>query len=209
VATVQVYVSRLRKVLGAETLMTRPPGYLLEVGPEQVDILRFERLVADARRADPDRASDLLHAALGLWRGPALAEFASEPFARVEGGRLEERRLAAFEERIEADLACRRHAELIGELEVLIAEHPHRERLRRQLMLALYRSERQAEAARRIPAGARRARRARTRAERRTAPSRAVDLDARRGADESRRDRGDARTAEPPGAAPSGAVRRS
>src|SRR3954454_13234030 len=92
VATVQVYVSRLRKVLGAETLITRPPGYLLEVETEQVDILRFERLVADARRADPERASDFLRQALGLWRGPALAEFASVPFARVEGRRLEERR---------------------------------------------------------------------------------------------------------------------
>ena len=100
------------------------------------------------RRAAPSpaRASSLLREALALWRGPPLAEFGEEPFARVEAGRLEELRLAALEERIEADLALGRHAELVGELEVLIAEHPQRERLRGQLMLALYRSGRQADA---------------------------------------------------------------
>jgi len=146
VTSVQVYVSRLRKLLPDGTLLTCPPGYVLEVEPEDVDLLRFERLFADARRADPERASNLLREALELWRGPALAEFASEPFARVGGERLDDLRLAALEERIEADLALGRHADLIGELEALIAEHPHRERLRGQLMLALYRSGRQAEA---------------------------------------------------------------
>ena len=146
VKAVQVYVSRLRKLLPEGMLVTRPPGYLLEVEPEALDLQRFERLVAEARKADPARASTLLREALGLWRGPPLAEFGEEPFARVEAGRLQDLRLAALEERIEADLALGRHAELVGELEVLIAEHPQRERLRGQLMLALYRSGRQAEA---------------------------------------------------------------
>jgi predicted ATPase/class 3 adenylate cyclase len=146
VTSIQVYVSRLRKLLAAETLLTRPPGYLLEVEPENVDLFRFERLVGEARQVDPERAAQLLDEALALWRGPALAEFAGEPFAQIEGGRLDDLRVAALEDRIEANLALGRHAELIGELEVLIAEHPHRERLRGQLMLALYRSERQAEA---------------------------------------------------------------
>jgi DNA-binding SARP family transcriptional activator len=145
VTTVQVYVSRLRKLLGAQTPVTRPPGYLLEVEPEQVDLLRFERLLAEARQADPEAASRLLRDALVLWRGPALAEF-SEPFAKVEAGRLEDLRLAAVEARIDADLREGRHAELVGELDALLVEHPHRERLRGQLMVALYRSGRQAEA---------------------------------------------------------------
>jgi DNA-binding SARP family transcriptional activator/class 3 adenylate cyclase len=146
VTSVQVYVSRLRKLLPPEALVTRPPGYLLEVEPESLDLMRFERLLSDARQADSERASRLLREALQLWRGEALAEFSSEPFARVEGARLQDLRLAALEERIEADLALGRHTELIGELEQLIVEHPHRERLRAQLMLALYRSGRQAEA---------------------------------------------------------------
>jgi DNA-binding SARP family transcriptional activator len=145
VTTVQVYVSRLRKLIGADALVTRAPGYVLQVEPEHLDLLCFERLLAEAREADGDRASELLSEAIGLWRGPALAEF-EESFARVESGRLEELRLGAVEERVDADLALGRHAELIGELETLVIEHPHRERLRRQLMLALYRSERQAEA---------------------------------------------------------------
>src|SRR3954453_5736388 len=145
VTNVHGYVSRLRKVLPPDELQTHPSGYLLRVEPERIDLLRFERLVADARQADPGRASGLLHEALGLWRGPPLAEF-EESFARVEGGRLEDLRLAAVEERIEGDLALGRHADVAGELETLIVEHPHRERLRGQLMLALYRSGRQAEA---------------------------------------------------------------
>lgn len=146
VTAVQVYVSRLRKLLPEGMLVTRSPGYLLEVEPESLDLQRFERLVAEAREADPARASSLLREALGLWRGPPLADFSGEPFARVEAGRLQDLRRAALEGRIEADLALGRHAELVGELEVLIAEHPRRERLRGQLMLALYRSGRQAEA---------------------------------------------------------------
>jgi DNA-binding SARP family transcriptional activator len=97
-------------------------------------------MLADARDAEPARASELLHGAAQLWRGPALTEFASEPFARWEAGRLEDLRLAALEDRIEADIALGRYPVLIGELEVLIAEHPHRERLRAQLMRALYAS---------------------------------------------------------------------
>jgi DNA-binding SARP family transcriptional activator len=150
VTIVQVYVSRLRKLLPPETLVTQPPGYLLAAEPEQVDLQRFDRLLREGRAAlaagDPERAARRLREGLELWRGPPLAEFASEPFARVEGGRLEELRLSAVEERIEADLALARHGDLIGELEVLTVEHPHRERLRGQLILALYRSGRQAEA---------------------------------------------------------------
>ncbi len=144
VKTTQVYVSRLRKLLPG-ALHTRPPGYVLEVEWHNVDLLRFERLVAEARRAEPAAASRLLREALALWRGPALAEF-DEPFAKAEAGRLEDLRLAALEERLEADLADGRHAELVGELEALVPEHPHRERLRALLMLALYRCDRQAEA---------------------------------------------------------------
>ena len=146
VATLQVYVSRLRKLLPDGVLRSRPPGYVLSIEPDEFDLLRFESLVAEARRADLGHASRLLREALELWRGPALAEFASEPFARLEAGRLEGLRLAALEERIEADLALGNHSDLIGELEMLIAEHPHRERLRAQLIVALYRSSRQADA---------------------------------------------------------------
>jgi len=150
VQSLQVYVSRLRKLLPSDTLLTRPPGYLLEVEPSELDLQRFERLLAEGHealaRGDAGRASDVLHDALALWRGPALAEFVFEPFAQAEIGRLEDLRLAAVEERIEADLALGRHADLIGELEALVAENPYRERLRRQLMIALYRSGRQAEA---------------------------------------------------------------
>jgi len=145
VTMVQVYVSRLRKLLPDATLETRPPGYLLAVDPATIDLWRFEALVAEARDAHPEHASSLLREALALWRGRPLAEF-DEPFAQIEGGRLEDLRLAAIEQRVEADLALGGEAELIGELEALIAENPTRERLRVQLMLALYRSDRQAEA---------------------------------------------------------------
>ena len=150
VQSLQVYVSRLRKLLPADALLTRPPGYLLEVAPDELDLQRFERLLDAGREAlaqgESEEASRLLHDALALWRGPALAEFAFERFAQGEIGRLEDLRLAAVEERIEADLVLGRHADLIGELEALIVENPYRERLRGQLMLALYRSGRQAEA---------------------------------------------------------------
>ncbi|HXV34027.1 MAG TPA: BTAD domain-containing putative transcriptional regulator [Gaiellaceae bacterium] len=147
---VQIYVSRLRKALPEGLLHTRPPGYALQLEPEAVDVHRFERLVAAARAAldagRVDEASGGFEAALGLWRGPALAEFTSEPFAPAEGARLEELRIAALEGRLEADLGLGRHGDLVGELEALVARHPLREGLRRQHMLALYRSGRQAEA---------------------------------------------------------------
>lgn len=149
VKAVQIYVSRLRKVLPAETLLTRPPGYVIEVGEGELDLERFEQLLAEARRAQtegrPGDASTLLGKALALWRGPALTEF-SEPFAPTEAARLEELRLSALEERIEADLAVGLHADLAGEVEALVARYPLRERLRGQLMVALYRSGRQADA---------------------------------------------------------------
>jgi len=144
--TVQVYVSRLRKDLGDQRLSTRAPGYLLHLDRSELDLARFEQLVGEAQRSDPERAAHTLRSALALWRGPALADLAYESFAQPEIARLEELRWAALEQRIDADLAAGRHAELVGELNALIAEHPLRERLRGQLMLALYRSGRQAEA---------------------------------------------------------------
>jgi class 3 adenylate cyclase len=150
----QVRVSQLRKSLerhgSSSNLETRPPGYVLSVDPDEVDVRRFERLVGEGRAALADqeaqRAAAILSEALTLWRGPALADVAYESFAQPEIARLEELRLTALEERLEADLACGRHEELVGELEALVALHPLRERPRRQLMLALYRSGRQAEA---------------------------------------------------------------
>src|SRR6266540_2710667 len=144
----QVRVSQLRKTLGAggRHVVTQAPGYVLRIGREQLDLYRFEQLVAEAEGAEPAVASSKLREALVLWRGPALAEFTFEAFAQAAIGRLEELRLAALERRIEADLALGRHAELAGELEALVVEHPLRERFRAQLILALYRSGRQAEA---------------------------------------------------------------
>ena len=145
--SLQVYVSRLRKRLGADVIATRVPGYSLRVGRDQLDLLRFERLVGEARGVEaPEAAAATLRDALSLWRGPPLAEFANEAWAQPEIGRLEELRLAALEDRIDADLALRRHADVVGELEVLVSGNPYRERLCGQLMLALYRSGRQAEA---------------------------------------------------------------
>lgn len=144
-----VYVSSLRKELGAR-LVTRQPGYLLDTADDDVDARRFERLVTeglDQFAGGAERqASETLHEALELWRGPALSDFQYEPFAATEIARLEELRLTAIEARVEADLACGHHASLIGELGPLIADNPYRERLRAQLMLALYRSGRQADA---------------------------------------------------------------
>jgi DNA-binding SARP family transcriptional activator len=141
------YVSQLRKVLGKDVLTTEPAGYLLRIEPEQVDAGRFERLVGEAREAadTEDRAAKLVEA-LALFRGPPLADLLYEPFAEVEVLRLEELELAAREELIDAELALGRHADVVSELEALIAKHPYRERLRGQLMLALYRSGRQADA---------------------------------------------------------------
>ncbi len=132
----QGHVSQLRKALGADRLSTKPPGYRLRVDEGELDLDRFEQLVRDGRErlaaGDAKAASRELESALGLWRGPAPG--------------LEERRLAALEDRIEADLALGRHAQLVPELETLVARDPLRERLRGQLMLALYRSGRQADA---------------------------------------------------------------
>ena len=140
-------VSQLRRALGEGALVTEGHGYALKLAPGAVDVDEFEQAVAEARTAgDPARASEGLRRALALWRGPALGELASEPFARAEAARLEERRAVAFEERVDADLALGRHEDLVGELEAAIALEPLRERRRAQLMLALYRSGRQAEA---------------------------------------------------------------
>jgi DNA-binding SARP family transcriptional activator/ABC-type transport system substrate-binding protein len=152
--SLEVYVSRLRKTLHAngdhQWLLTRPGGYVLQLKREQLDVNRFERLVAEGRRslaaADYKRAAQQLAEGLALWRGPALSDLAYESFAGSEIDRLEEERLAALEDRIEAELALGRHAALIGELETLRGKNLLRERLHAQLMLALYRSGRQAEA---------------------------------------------------------------
>jgi DNA-binding SARP family transcriptional activator/tetratricopeptide (TPR) repeat protein len=147
VGSLQNLVSELRKVLGPDVLHTRAPGYVLDVDPELVDLHRFLRLVARAGEGkDAEVRATQLREALALWRGPPLADLALEPFAQVEIARLEELRTAAREELIYAELEVGRHSQLVGELEVLVAEHPLRERLRGQLMLALYRSGRQAEA---------------------------------------------------------------
>jgi DNA-binding SARP family transcriptional activator len=155
--TVQVHVSRLRKALAAgagngseAVVVTREHGYQLEIDPERLDSHRFERLLAEGRNelaADrPERAAPALEEALGLWRGQPLADLTYEAFAQAEIARLENLRAAAIEQLIEAKLALGRHLEVIGELEALIAEYPYREALRAQLMLALYRSDRQADA---------------------------------------------------------------
>jgi DNA-binding SARP family transcriptional activator/streptogramin lyase len=147
---IQVAVSQLRKALGNGMLETRPGGYVLRVANDQLDLGRFQALRDRARMAvaagRAEEAASALREALELWRGPALGDLAYESFARAEAERLEELRLVALDERIEADLALGRHVELVPELEALIARHPLRERLREQLMLALYRSGRQADA---------------------------------------------------------------
>jgi DNA-binding SARP family transcriptional activator/tetratricopeptide (TPR) repeat protein len=155
---IQVYVSRLRQALHhgrdgsatAPVLATRPPGYVLRVAAHELDLDRFEGLIAEARRAaangDPDGAAERWGAALALWRGPALDGVGSEVLRRTVGPRLEEARLVALEERLEVDLGRGQHVWLVGELEALVASNPDRERLCRQLMLALYRSGRVAKA---------------------------------------------------------------
>jgi DNA-binding SARP family transcriptional activator len=144
----QVLVSRLRVTLGpgGRHLVTESPGYALRIRRQQLDLHRFEDLVADADEKDPTRAEEALREALELWRGPALVDLEYESFTRTAIERLEELRLLALERRIEAELALGRHAELVPELEALVSEHRFRERLRGHLMLALYRSGRQAEA---------------------------------------------------------------
>jgi DNA-binding SARP family transcriptional activator len=148
--SLEVYISRLRKALGSPALLTRPGAYFLTVDDGQLDAHRFERLVGQGRSElaanAPGPAAASLRAALQLWRGPALGDLGGEPFAQVEAGRLEELRLGATEDRIEADLALGRHADVVSELAALVAVYPLRERLHGQLMLALYRGGRQAEA---------------------------------------------------------------
>ena len=141
----QVYVSQLRKALGRDLILTQPPGYLIRVSDGELDLHRFELLVATARGEEPAEAARLHREGLALWRGAPLAEL-GDSFARGERARLEEQRLAALEQRIEAELALGHHAELVPELEGLVREQPLRGRPRGQLMLALYRCGRQAEA---------------------------------------------------------------
>ena len=153
-AVLNVYLSRLRKLLadgtGDQLLIREAAGYVLSVRPEGLDARLFETLLERGRwelaRGDAPQASATLRDALGLWRGPPLADLAFEPFAQTEIARLEELRLAALETRIESDLLLGRHDSLVAELETLVAAHPYREGLCAELMLALYRSGRQAEA---------------------------------------------------------------
>jgi len=160
--SVQALASRLRKTLEGEpsarngdargngVVLTRAHGYVLTIAPGELDLDRFESLLEAGRGAlaagRAEEASATLRKALAVWRGPPLEEFASDLFAHGDIARLNELRLSALEDRLEADLASRRSSELVAELESLVAAHPLRERLRGQLMLALYRCGRQAEA---------------------------------------------------------------
>jgi DNA-binding SARP family transcriptional activator len=146
VASLQNFVAQLRKALGPDVIETRPPGYVIRLEPEQLDAARVRALVDEARATEPARRAELLDEALDLWRGEPLAEFRYEAFAQEEIARLEEFRLTLLEEQAEARLAIGEHAALVSDLEVLVHAHPLRERLRAQLMLALYRSGRQADA---------------------------------------------------------------
>ena len=149
-SALQVYVSQLRKVLGPDRVSTKAPGYSLRIEPGELDLDRFEELTREGRgqlaEGNAEDAASTVEAALQLWRGPALAEFRGEQLLQDAGARLEEARLDAVELRIEADLALGRHVQLVPELEELVARAPFRERFRAQLMLALYRSGRQADA---------------------------------------------------------------
>ena len=151
-AALQVRVSKLRKALGAggETIVTKAPGYVIRLGSDRLDLHRFERLLAEAERdlrgGDAAQASSKLGDAISLSRGPPLGDLAYESFVQPAIARLEELLLVAQELRIEAELALGRHNEVVSELDALVAAHPLREGLCRQLMLALYRSGRQADA---------------------------------------------------------------
>jgi DNA-binding SARP family transcriptional activator len=159
-ASLQAYISNLRRELEpdrvprspARVLVTRPPGYVLRVDPDDIDASRFQALHTRGRGllegGKPEPALTALSDALSLWRGPALADLAAEPFAQVEATRLEELRLTAVESRLEAELACGRHAAVVPELESLVHTYRYRERLWELLMLALYRCGRQADALR-------------------------------------------------------------
>jgi DNA-binding SARP family transcriptional activator len=154
-ASLHTYVSQLRKLVEANSgepklLVTRAPGYVLRVDPEHVDLKQFELLARRGKSeliaGDANTAASTLAAALALWRGPPLQEFGSAPFALAESLRLQELRISVYEDRIDADLALGGHDRLVGELDALVAENPYRERLCGQLMLALYRCGRQADA---------------------------------------------------------------
>jgi peptide/nickel transport system substrate-binding protein len=148
--TLDSHVSRLRATLGADRIERREPGFVVRLEPDELDAARFEQLLGVGRSrlsaGDPSAAVDRFDAALSLWRGHALADLLDEPFGRTAGEHLEERRLLCREERFDALLSLGRDSELVGELETCVAEHPFRERFLGQLMLALYRSGRQAEA---------------------------------------------------------------
>ena len=144
-ASLQNSISALRKLLGPDLLRTRAPGYVLAVEADAIDLGRFEQLVGSARGLPADERARTLREALALWRGPALAEFAFDAFALPEARRLEELRISTQEEAIDAELEHGANAELVPELESLVAQHPLRERLRGQLMLALYGAGRQAD----------------------------------------------------------------
>src|SRR5207248_10357862 len=150
---VNVYVSQLRKALarnGHDPITTADGGYRLEVDAERLDAARLQQLLATAREraaaGELEAAAELLREALALWRGPALAGLLLESHGRDEIAQLDELRLTALMDRIDCDLALGRPDQVLGELQVLVGEHPLRERLRAQLMLALYRAERPAEA---------------------------------------------------------------
>ena len=145
-SALQTHVSRLRKTLGADTIASREWGYVLRAAPADVDLRRFESLVAEAESLAAKPRAAKLAEALALWRGPPLADLLNEPSLQREIARLEELRLRTLELRIDADLEAGENGSLVGELEGLIAEHPLRESLRGQLILALYRAGRQAEA---------------------------------------------------------------
>ena len=146
VGSLQNFVSDLRKTIGADVLVTRAPGYVLDIPREAVDVHRFERLVREAGNAAPEQRATSLGEALSLWRGPALADVQFADAMVAEAARLEESRVAAWEDRLEADLELGRQSHVIGELESLAAKNPLRERPVGLLMLALYRAGRQAEA---------------------------------------------------------------
>ena len=143
---VQIYVAELRRALGRDVLRTEWPGYALAIGVGELDLDRFERLLADARETTRATRLRCFGKALMLWRGTPLGEFSYEPWAQTEIARFEELRLTALEERFEADLALGRAGDIVGELEGVAQQHPFRDRLSAQLMLALYRAGRQAEA---------------------------------------------------------------